>query len=315
MVVLGILGLLHGTFLFFGDILATYALIGWLFVRGLENSRKRSTEGNPDYQLIKRAVGFFLLSIALTIAIVGPLTLLVPTADKSQPIVELIQISRAAYTDTLVYRASLWFVTLLGVLVLGIGPIILMMTLGWLAQRRLWLSKDSVKSQLMGRIGQFVWFPALLVSLLFAYETMQVGPDQFPLSAWDSLLFNVHAFIAPILSLSYLAWLLRFYWLELPAVQRVFSYFGTAGKMSLSIYLLQSLIFATIFSHWGLDKFDQLEAWQLALISITTWISLTAIAYLWLLGFKRGPIETIVHQLTNRNLDQQKQGSNTKPDE
>lgn len=72
-----------------------------------------------------------------------------------------------------------------------------------------------------------------------------------------------------------------------------------AGKMSLTIYISQSMITSLIFSPWGLGLFRDLQTWQVFLLAFGIWLLLAYLAALWLQRFKQGPLEKLVSLLTN----------------
>jgi uncharacterized protein len=71
-----------------------------------------------------------------------------------------------------------------------------------------------------------------------------------------------------------------------------------AGKMSLTIYILQSVITSFIFGPWSLGLFQDLQTWQVFLLAIAIWLLLCYLATQWLKRFSQGPLEKIVSSLT-----------------
>jgi uncharacterized protein len=71
-----------------------------------------------------------------------------------------------------------------------------------------------------------------------------------------------------------------------------------AGKMSLTIYILQSVVTSLIFGPWGLGLFQDLQTWQVFVLAIVIWLFLSYLAAHWLKRFKQGPLEQFVSILT-----------------
>jgi uncharacterized protein len=71
-----------------------------------------------------------------------------------------------------------------------------------------------------------------------------------------------------------------------------------AGKMSLTIYISQSLITSLIFSPWGLGLFQDLQTWQVFILAFGIWLLLSYFAAQWLKRFAQGPLENLVSSLT-----------------
>jgi uncharacterized protein len=73
-----------------------------------------------------------------------------------------------------------------------------------------------------------------------------------------------------------------------------------AGKMSLTIYISQSVITAWIFSSWGLGLFQELQTWQVLVLAIAIWLFLANLATVWLSRFNQGPLERLMDVLTKK---------------
>jgi uncharacterized protein len=71
-----------------------------------------------------------------------------------------------------------------------------------------------------------------------------------------------------------------------------------AGKMSLTIYISQSVITAWIFSSWGLGLFQELQTWQVLILALGIWLFLANLATIWLNRFKQGPLESLMGSVT-----------------
>jgi uncharacterized protein len=99
---------------------------------------------------------------------------------------------------------------------------------------------------------------------------------------------------APLLSMFYVG-LIRKLVEERP---QLVSWMKPAGKMSLTIYISQSVITSLIFSPWGLGLFQELQTWQVFLLAFAIWLLLSYFAALWLKRFNQGPLEKLVSSLT-----------------
>jgi uncharacterized protein len=71
-----------------------------------------------------------------------------------------------------------------------------------------------------------------------------------------------------------------------------------AGKMSLTVYISQSVVTSLIFGPWGLGLFQDLQTWQVFLLAFAVWLLLSYLAAEWLKRFNQGPLEKIVSSLT-----------------
>jgi uncharacterized protein len=71
-----------------------------------------------------------------------------------------------------------------------------------------------------------------------------------------------------------------------------------AGKMSLTIYISQSVITSLIFGPWGLGLFQDLQTWQVFVLAFVIWLLLSFLAAQWLKKFNQGPLEKLVSSIT-----------------
>jgi len=71
-----------------------------------------------------------------------------------------------------------------------------------------------------------------------------------------------------------------------------------AGKMSLTIYISQSVVTSLIFGPWGLGLFQALQTWQVFFLAFAIWLILSYFAAQWLKKFNQGPLEKLVSSLT-----------------
>jgi uncharacterized protein len=99
---------------------------------------------------------------------------------------------------------------------------------------------------------------------------------------------------APLLSMFYVG-LIRKLVEERP---QLVLWMKPAGKMSLTIYISQSVITSLIFGPWGLGLFQDLQTWQVFVLAFAIWLLLSYLAALWLKRFKQGPLENLVSSLT-----------------
>jgi uncharacterized protein len=73
-----------------------------------------------------------------------------------------------------------------------------------------------------------------------------------------------------------------------------------AGKMSLTVYISQSVITSLVFGPWGLGLFQELQTWQVFVLAMAIWLLLTYLATQWLKRFNQGPLERVVSSLIGK---------------
>lgn len=74
--------------------------------------------------------------------------------------------------------------------------------------------------------------------------------------------------------------------------------FAFAGRMSLSNYIIQSVLFSIIFYGWGLGKFGMQEISNVVLYAVGVFILQLFLSYVWLKYYKRGPLEWLWRRLS-----------------
>jgi uncharacterized protein len=95
----------------------------------------------------------------------------------------------------------------------------------------------------------------------------------------------------PILAISYAALIVLMCTFEWP--QKILKPFAAAGKMSLTNYLIQSVIGTLIFYHYGLGYYGQITVLTGIWVCVTVFAVQVIVSNLWLDRFKRGPMESV----------------------
>lgn len=70
------------------------------------------------------------------------------------------------------------------------------------------------------------------------------------------------------------------------------------GRMSLTNYLLYSIVFTTLMYSYGFGKFGSFEPWQLAILATLFFAILTVLCEIWLKRYRFGPFEWVWRKLT-----------------
>jgi uncharacterized protein len=84
-----------------------------------------------------------------------------------------------------------------------------------------------------------------------------------------------------------------------PMARTVLGVLATTGRMGLTNYLLISVLASAIYQHWGLGMFGQTGALQEVGIAVGLWVVVVIISHLWLGVFAQGPMETLWRGATN----------------
>lgn len=276
------LGVIQAVFLFVGDILVSYALIGavlWLL------------HDWPWRRLLWAGL------ICLGLAVLGRLALLALLNQWPQI---LTQIAREAGTASANYRGS--FLQAAGQRVGDLSyfylltifftwPSALAMALLGLAAGKQHLLNQPERAWAMAR----PWLPwALLVGVAgnLAYASVS---DAWPL-ALRVVISLSEALSAPLLAGCYTLAVWRV--ALRPGLRRFFAPLQAAGQMSLSNYLGQALICCAIFSGWGLGWFDQLGPLGCLVLALPIYVAQLALSSVWMRAFQYGPVEWLLRAWT-----------------
>jgi len=289
-------GLLHGLFLWFGDILTSYALIGFAAIF----FRKRATK-----TILVWAAALFALDV---VAITG-LSLLDPSIMVEQvkgPDGELLSVEESVEEKRLEYsevfasgefgrmigpRAEIYtFAT--GMMTIVWGPRTLALFLLGLALSRFAWSRPPDSAKLRRTLKRVLWWGAGLgVPLQVAHLVFEAGrAEAFARAASSFTLSLGGVAIAAAYASAVALWCGSDRWISLR------SRFAAVGRMAFTNYLMQSAITAVIFNYAGL--FDRVGRGTGLILTLAIFGLQLIVSPLWLARFRMGPLEWIWRRLT-----------------
>ena len=295
------IGLTHALLIWSGDILLTYALLGFVLLLFFRRT--------PVSRLPKWGIALYVLPLLLTVAMAGLSTLAQQDpqaaaefqkglAAQAQQIAALVDGERQAFgtgsyaqavaqraTDTGAMLGFLVFFgpTLLGVFLLG----------AWFM--RSGTIRDSVAHLPLFRhlrnLGFGIGLPLMLWSA-WSYPTMSFS--EISLSGAAAQVAGQVANL--LLMLAYLSVIVLA--MQLPVWADRLRWLAPAGRMALTNYLMQSVVCTLVFYGYGLGFFEQLpRVWQplfvLALFALQVMFSRS-----WLARYRLGPMEWLWRWMT-----------------
>jgi uncharacterized protein len=281
-----LLGAIHLSFFFHGDILFLYGVFGLLLVAFY--FRKEKTLKVWSWIIYIVTALLFTASSALTflgeafLSSKGktmPADLYIDTLDVALASGDFFQIAAA--------RVELWTI-FAGQAFLLQGPLVFAAFLvGVLVARKDGLA-EYLSPRLMKRYATWGLTLGLGIQLLAAYlfiESTQL--ETFGIGLYLTAL-TLNLMGAPLMS----AGLVGGLWLLSQKLK--LSLLSAAGRHSLSIYLGQSLVFSTLFSAWGFGLFQEVSLLGVVLIAVGTWLALALLAQANLRFRSRGPMEAVL---------------------
>ncbi|HEY3589843.1 MAG TPA: DUF418 domain-containing protein YeiB [Buttiauxella sp.] len=282
-----LLGFMHAIFLWDGDILLAYGLVGlvcWRLIRDAPGIRPLF---NTGVMLYLTGVGILLLLGVISGD--APNRSWVPDAANLQYEQwwklgggsEAISNRIDLLSSNLVALGAQYGWQLAGMMLIGAS----LMRSGWL--------RGEFSLHHYRRIALWLIVVGLLINIPAIYAQWHVGWTY----RWCAFLLQApRELSAPFQTIGYAA--LAFgYWPQLSRL-RIVNAVAHVGRMALSNYLLQTLICTTFFFHMGgFMKFD-----RLALLGFVpaVWAINILFSLIWLRYFRQGPIEWLWRQLTAR---------------
>lgn len=284
-----VIGLLHATLFFIGDILVLYAVLGLLLLLFRAASPRA---------LLSGAAVAFGVAVFLNTA----LALLTAFTSGAEGAIDLAAATRAAETA---YRTgSFGEVAAQRVRELGFLyaflPFVQAPTAFAMFLLGLWAGKAGVFARVAENAPLFrrVLRWGLIVGLpggLF-YATVSQFFDTEESAPLYAAAFVVETFAAPLLGAAYVsAWALL---TRNPARSRRFAPLEALGKMSLTNYLLQSVVCSLIFNGYGLGWYGQTGPAAGVLLAVGIWLAQIPLSVLWFRWFRIGPVEWLLRSFT-----------------
>ena len=288
------LGALHFTFLWHGDIIFIYGVFGLLLIPFFFRA-------DQTLKIWTRVVFFASSTLIL---LVGALVYISERYFPEESYQALMDskldevLLNGTFQDSISARLELWIYNITTGIFLQGGLAFAAFLLGLRLARSQFLSSpiDTKKNSKLMKIGLLLGAPIQIVSAAMLVSNEQSAE---PSEATHVLALFVSFIAAPLLSMFYVG-LIRKLVEEKP---HLVLWIKPAGKVSLTIYISQSVITSMIFAPWGLGLFQDLDTWQVLLLAFGIWLLLVYLASIWLKRFKQGPLEKFMDVLTRNRKD------------
>jgi len=282
---LALLGAGHAYLFFIGDILMSYALLGFVLLLFMGRSTRTV--------LIASAISFLLGLALLALVFFESLSAANTGGGFISNPAALDQALRGSFIEAVAGRANALPEALVVQLVINWFPALSMFLLGLAAGRAGLLSEPARYTRLWRAcvvVGVLVGLPAGVTSAWLA-----LVPED-PTGIYGIAGIVVGFALAPALSAGYVGAI------ALLSHRRFMSYAEPAGRMSLTGYLGESILLAAIFCGWGLGLFGVLSLTQALLVALGVWVALEVFAKHWLRRFSYGPFEWVLRSWSNLEI-------------
>ena len=281
-------GAIHFTFLWHGDIIFMYGLLGLLLTFFFFRADR-------TIQIWTQVV--FSISTVF-IVLFGVLTIIVEhvlkedlgvTTESSLDVI----LQNGTFLESIPARIEVWLLSISSGIFIQGGLAFAAFLLGLRLARSNFLSSpiDKAANSKLMKKGLIFGLPIQIIAAVIFLQNEQASqPSEsiYLLSLFASIL------AAPLLSMFYVG-VIRKLVEERP---HLVLWMKPAGKMSLTMYISQSVITSLIFTPWGLGLFQDLQTWQVFVLAFAIWLFLSYFAALWLKRFNQGPLEKLVSSLT-----------------
>ena len=293
MIILMFIGLLHAYFLWFGDILFTYAIAGFI----VYSMRRKSVK----FLIITGVTllsltSLTLYSIALALphiliedpqAITDMTTYWVPSPAQ---IADDIAANQMGWVAAIEHRVAIAAYMQSNIL-FYLPRVIALMCIG-MALYKLNLFGNALSNK---RLARYCMVSLSIGITLSIVGIMQNNASGWPLEAmlsgqlynyWGSI-FSAFAYLCALIMFCRSTMLIKLKQL-----------LANIGKMALTNYLTQSLICCFVFSGWGLGLYGTMTRSELVVVVIAVWVCQIGFSAIWMSNFKFGPIEWLWRCLT-----------------
>ncbi|HEU0120623.1 MAG TPA: DUF418 domain-containing protein [Bryobacteraceae bacterium] len=295
LLILLVIGLLHFTLVWWGDVLHVYALLGFALI---------AIHDRSEHTILVWALCLTLIPCAA--ALIGTthrhLTQDSQSAEvrnkaaerkarESKELAEDLRIySSGSFVEILLFRLERdgrqlgvdvgWSIELFASFLLGL----------WAARRHIFTEprRHLRLLKLLAGVALPAGFAIAVPNLLYAYA----HPGETP-PLWQALLTYIREFIArPAIAYGYVAILL------LAGVRSWMSPLAAVGRMALTNYLLHSLVFTTIVNSYGLGLYGRIHPAQGLLLCVAFFAFQLVLSVWWLHRYAYGPVEWLWRTLT-----------------
>ena len=282
LILLGI-GCIHAFLIWSGDILITYALAGLLLIVLMKLK--------PIWLFLISALLFLIPNGLLS----GLLYFLVKAAPEEATLYTGIQevensivaFSQGSWFDVSSQRITDW----LYMQGYGLNIVLIICTILPL----LMVGAAAAKLKLIERARELKLFWIITILITMAAGTaikwlpFSKGDDLFTMTVQDT-------FGGPLQAIAYGGIIALI--CTIPIIGKILSPIGKAGRMSMTIYLMQSIIATTIFYSYGFGLYGQVDVATGTWMAVGIYVIQVIFAEIWFLKFKQGPVEVLWRKLT-----------------
>lgn len=268
-------GLIHALFVWSGDVLFAYALMGFIMLAAIRIPKK---------WLIWIALLVYLLPTLLFIGLIYVLAMLDPNqlmdgfVDIQQIELAITAYAHGTYGEAFAFRFSEWLIYGLTNSFLGIFMVLPLIMIG----------AAFSKGKLFERAAEMKSKIAIVGIIALAAGIFIKSWPYMDSHMYHNLLIQ-QLLGGPILAIGYASVIILL--CQLPVFKTIFRPISKAGRMSLTTYLMQSIIATALFYGYGFGLYGKVDLETGTMIAVGIFAIQVIFAELWLLKFRMGPFE------------------------
>ena len=276
------LGLLHALFIWSGDVLFLYAVMGFLLILFVRIPAKWLM----PFALVLYVIPFaFLVLLTRFLLNKNPNLLVGDYADIQRIELAIGAYAQGTWSEIFVFRFSEWITIGLGGTMMGFILVLPIIMLGaalskWKVIERASEIKGRLVVVMILGLGIGIWIKAL----------PHIGePTQDLVLLQDTFggVFVAGGYVGLLLLLC-----------TIPLFRTVFRPVARAGRMSLTTYIMQSIIATLIFYSYGFGLYGKVDLATGTWLAVGIFVIQAIFAELWLSKFRMGPLEWLLRKGT-----------------
>ncbi|MGZ8314233.1 MAG: DUF418 domain-containing protein [Telluria sp.] len=284
-------GILHGTLLWFGDILTAYALTGfWLLA--VDTNRGRGLAG-----ALKVVIGVHVFLLLLTAAFI----VVVASMDDHDTAASALR-AHQVYTGGSYGEVALARLKDFGANAAGfwlfLPRLVLLFMGGVFAVRLGWLTDPGAHRRLWRRVLLAGLLVALPLNLWWGYAALSLALDPVTRSAAVHVPAILLEVSGPALGAAYVAAFMLAGQRPLGAVA---AWLAPVGRMALTNYLMQSIVCGLLLHAYGLGLGAAVSRAQLLGVAGAVMLFQLLLSRWWMARFAQGPVEALWRRFTYRS--------------
>ena len=283
-----VLGTMHLVFVWYGDILLTYAITGVILLL-LHKRSDRSLMRTAAILLILISVLYASFSVdSFQYSNEADLPLHAVSLSEKEAQSHYKQVS---YGQMVQYRLSDEIPLVISNLMIIVPKILALFIVGYLiGQKKIFTNLEANMPKIVK-----IWTVMGMLSLISIglYTAVLIGILENE-AVWIGFLAD--ELLTFTLAVFYMTSLIRLYTCE--RWKKPVSLLKYPGQMALTNYLVQTITFTTLINGYGAGWFGKIEYWQYIPIAITFFALQICASRLWLNYFKQGPIEWVWRKFT-----------------